>query len=64
MHHNDGPLLFFPFDWSTRFASPVSYEGAEHYGAIVGPIDLAVTIIGGSYLPVTWWKRRHTGGQV
>ena len=24
-HIDDGPLLFFPFDWTTRFHSPVSY---------------------------------------
>lgn len=24
-HHNDGPLLLFPFDWKTRFESPISY---------------------------------------
>ena len=24
-HHDDGPLLAFPFDWQCRFASPISY---------------------------------------
>ncbi len=24
-HYNDGPLIFFPFDWETRFYSPISY---------------------------------------
>lgn len=24
-HHNDGPLLLFPFNWDVRFFSPVSY---------------------------------------
>jgi hypothetical protein len=24
-HHNDGPLLLFPFNWQWRFPSPISY---------------------------------------
>ena len=31
-HVDDGPLLFFPFDWSTRFHSPVSYWDDRYYG--------------------------------
>ncbi len=31
-HHDDGPLLFFPFHWGYRFASPVSYWDPEHFG--------------------------------
>ncbi len=31
-HFDDGPVLFWPLDWSTRFASPVSYWDDDHYG--------------------------------
>ena len=31
-HYSDGPLLFFPLNWTYRFASPVSYWEAAHYG--------------------------------
>lgn len=31
-HFDDGPLLFFPFNWSWRFSSPVSYWDPEHFG--------------------------------
>ena len=31
-HHSDGPLVFFPLEWTTRFASPVSYWGPNYYG--------------------------------
>ncbi len=31
-HVDDGPLVFFPFDWSTRFASSVSYWDDRYYG--------------------------------
>jgi len=32
-HFDDGPLLLFPFEWSVRFPSPVSYWDVAHYGA-------------------------------
>ena len=31
-HNSDGPLLLFPFDWSLRFSSPVSYWDPAHFG--------------------------------
>ena len=31
-HVDDGPLLFFPFEWTVRFESPVSYWDSRHYG--------------------------------
>lgn len=31
-HHNDGPLLFFPFDFKTRYNSALSYWHPEHGG--------------------------------
>lgn len=31
-HHSDGPLVFFPLNWSYRFASPVSYWDPAYYG--------------------------------
>ncbi len=30
-HHSDGPLVFFPLNWSDRFYSPVSYWNIAHY---------------------------------
>ncbi len=59
VHHNDGPLVLFPFDWSTRINSPVSYYDADHYGRIVAPIDLAITVIGGAFLLRSWWRNRQ-----
>lgn len=50
VHHNDGPLVFFPFDWEYRFDSPVSYYDRDHFGNIVAPIDLAITVLGGAFL--------------
>lgn len=31
-HVDDGPLLFFPLNWSLRFHSPVSYWDPRYYG--------------------------------
>jgi membrane-bound metal-dependent hydrolase YbcI (DUF457 family) len=31
-HHDDGPLLFFPLNWTVRFYSPVSYWDPNHFG--------------------------------
>ncbi len=59
VHHNDGPLLFFPFDWETRFDSPVSYYDRDYYGGFVAPIDFAITILGGAAVLRSWWKARR-----
>lgn len=32
VHHNDGPLLLFPFNFSIRYDSPVSYYDPDYYG--------------------------------
>lgn len=60
VHHNDGPLVLFPFDWSTRINSPVSYYDPDYFGWIVAPIDLAITLIGGGFLARSWWRNRRS----
>ncbi len=32
VHHDDGPLLFFPFNWDIRYFSPLSYWDPSYYG--------------------------------
>lgn len=58
-HVDDGPLLLFPFDWSTRFHSPVSYWDPAHHGDVLGPIDLGITVLLGGWLVVAWWRERR-----
>lgn len=60
-HVDDGPLLLFPFDWDTRFRSPVSYWDPAHHGDVLGPVDLAITVGLGGWLLTTWWRERRTG---
>ena len=33
-HNDDGPVLFFPFNWQYRFPSPVSYWDTDHHGGV------------------------------
>ncbi len=59
VHHNDGPLVFFPFNWTYRFASPVSYWDPAHYGNIMGPIDLGITVVGSAILLGSYLRKRR-----
>jgi hypothetical protein len=49
-HVNDGPLLFFPFDWTVRFHSPVSYWDSAHYGREFSVFELALDLVCLGYL--------------
>ena len=60
-HHNDGPLLLFPFDFSTRFASPISYWDPDHYGRIFTWFEMSLNIVLLSYVLLGWWRRRRAG---
>lgn len=59
VHHDDGPLVFFPVSWSIRVSSPVSYWDPDHYGWFVRPIDLAITVAGAIWL-IRWWRSRRS----
>ncbi len=32
LHVDDGPLVFFPFNWSYRYEAPISYWDPDHFG--------------------------------
>lgn len=44
-HHNDGPLLLFPFEWQTRFNSIISYWDHAHGARIVAPLEHLIDFI-------------------
>lgn len=49
LHRDDAHRHFFPFsEW--RFASPVSYWDPRHYGAIVFWIEIALVLVGTTWL--------------
>jgi membrane-bound metal-dependent hydrolase YbcI (DUF457 family) len=52
-HYNDGPVLFFPFDWHTRFHSRISYWDKAHYASqfIYFEIGLNLVLLGYLFLP-------------
>ena len=49
-HYDDGPVLFFPFDWHTRFYSPVSYWDRAHYADQFFWVELGINIVLLGYL--------------
>ena len=55
-HVDDGPLLFFPFEWTIRFGSPVSYWDSRHYGAQFAVFELTLDACLLAYLclPPLW----------
>lgn len=44
-HHDDGPLLLFPFNFTVRFYSPVSYWDPDHYGLVITTFEVVVDIL-------------------
>ncbi len=52
LHNADARMQFWPLsDW--KFFSPISYWDRRYYASIVGPIELAITLI----LAVLLWRR-------
>ncbi|NJO79392.1 MAG: hypothetical protein HC827_13325 [Cyanobacteria bacterium RM1_2_2] len=44
-HVDDGPLLLFPLDWSTRFRSAVSYWDNRYYGQEFQQFEIGLNLI-------------------
>lgn len=59
-HHNDGPLLFFPFDWQTRFNSSISYWHPDYGGRIFFPIEHLANLGIIAYLVMPFIRRRFS----
>jgi hypothetical protein len=60
-HVDDGPVLFFPFEWSIRFHSPISYWDPRHYGRQFTIFELGLDLALLAYLLVPWLVRRVRG---
>jgi hypothetical protein len=60
-HVNDGPVLFFPLDWSYRFQSPVSYWDSHHFGREFAIFELLLDLVLLGYLfgPGLWRRLRR-----
>jgi membrane-bound metal-dependent hydrolase YbcI (DUF457 family) len=63
VHVTDGPLLFFPLEWSIRFHSPVSYWDPRHYGRQFALFELLLNLALLAYLfgpaTVRWLAKRR-----
>jgi len=61
-HHDDGPLLFFPFDWRYRFPSPVSYWDPTRFGGIFTVFEYGLDLLLVAYFALKgahrWLTRR------
>ena len=64
-HATDGPLLFFPLDWQTRFASPISYWDPAYGGRLVGWLErllaagMAIYLLPGALRRWRAWRRER-----
>lgn len=56
VHHDDGPLVFWPIDWSYRFASPVSYWDQDHFGGIVMLLEGCLVLCLLCHRLLVWWR--------
>jgi hypothetical protein len=58
-HSIDGPLLLFPFNWTFRFYSPVSYWEIDHYGSVVTVIEYSLDVALIVFLAFTSRQVKH-----
>jgi hypothetical protein len=61
-HFDDGPVLFWPLDWSFRFHSPISYWDTAHFGSefMIFELILDAALLGYLLIPIIskWYIRR------
>ena len=60
VHHDDGPLVFWPFHWSYRFSSPISYWDPAHHASIVFPSEVLLAL--GLAVRLIWIRYRTVPG--
>lgn len=53
-HVNDGPLMLWPFDWETRFASPVSHWDSNQYGYLCLLFEVLLILL---FIACQAWKK-------
>lgn len=58
-HHNDGPLLFFPFNRTYRFPAPISYWDPRYGGKIFAPLERLLGLAIVLFLAARWLMRRN-----
>ncbi len=59
IHHDDGPLLLFPFEWETRFRSPVSYWDRKRYGGPFTVFEHGLLLVMLAWLFRAWRREQR-----
>ncbi|MEZ4645949.1 MAG: metal-dependent hydrolase [Chloroflexota bacterium] len=59
-HVTDGPLLFFPFNWTYRFPAPISYWDPRYGARLFSPIEHTLDGVIFLWLLVRWYRQRRT----
>lgn len=63
VHVDDGPLLLFPFEWSVRFRSPVSYWDPRFFGREFAVFEVLLNLLLLVYLFGAGLRRGATAPQ-
>ena len=53
-HQSDGPLIWFPLNWSYRFASPVSYWESAYFGRLFLVFEYILDLVLAAFLVMTY----------
>ncbi len=56
-HYDDGPVLFWPLNWTLRFYSPISYWDRAHFGREFRTFELFFDLSLVGYLIFSWFRR-------
>lgn len=57
-HHDDGPLLLYPFSSTIRFPSPISYWHPAYYGRQFAMLEWALVAATLLYFAAVWVRSR------
>ncbi len=58
-HGDDGPLLLFPFNWSLRYHSPISYWDSRFYGEYFAVFEHLLVLAMLGFFGVKWFIARR-----
>lgn len=57
-HRSDGPVLFFPLNWTYRFPSPISYWERDYHAAAFTLFEYSLNALAIAYLAWRWVRRK------
>jgi len=60
VHHDDGPLVFWPLNWSYRFSSPISYWDPKHFGRETMAFEACLFLVLAGFNLFSWNRNRRS----